>query len=138
MPTSSSSDTANDPFVQLYVKTLTAQGLDPKKTTYATGWIYAWFMTEILKLATTYQGGLTRGNIMLAARSIQDTNPLLIDGMTSKMNGTKDAYLVEGGRMAKYTVTDPKALGTFVPSGDLINLEGQLGTYDTVKAAQAG
>ncbi len=129
---------ASDPFIQLYQKTLTAQGLDPKQTTYATGWIYAWFMTEILKDAAGYQGGLTRGNIMLAARSIQETNPLLIAGLTSKMDGMKDAYLTEGGRMAKYTVTDPKALGRFVPSGDLINLEGQLGTYDTVKAAAAG
>jgi branched-chain amino acid transport system substrate-binding protein len=129
---------ANDAFVQLYKKTLTAQGLDPTKTTYATGWIYAWFMAEILKDAAGYQGGLTRGNIMLAARSIQETNPLLIDGLTSKMNGAKDAYLTEGGLMAKYTVTDPKTLGTFVPSGDLINLEGKLGTYDTVKAASGG
>ena len=37
--------------------------------------------------------------------------------------------------MVKYTVTDPKALGTFEPVGDLINLEGELGTYKTVQDA---
>jgi hypothetical protein len=37
--------------------------------------------------------------------------------------------------MAQYKIADPKALGTFVPAGDLINLEGTLGTYATVKAA---
>ena len=32
-------------------------------------------------------------------------------------------------------VTDPKKLGSIVPAGDLINLEGTLGTYATVQAA---
>jgi len=49
--------------------------------------------------------------------------------------GLKDAYLTEGGHMVQYKVTDPKQLGKFEPSGDLINLEGKLGTYATVKAA---
>ena len=37
--------------------------------------------------------------------------------------------------MVKYTVTDPTQLGTFEPVGDLINLEGVLGTYKTVQEA---
>jgi branched-chain amino acid transport system substrate-binding protein len=132
-------DPANqsDPFVQLYEKSLTAQGLDPKQTTYFTGWIFAWYMADILKNAATYQGGLDRGNIMLAARNIHETNPALINGLTSITNGDQDAYLTEGGQMVKYQVTDPKTLGTFVKSGDLINLEGQLGTFKTVKDAAA-
>ena len=97
----------DDPIVQLYQKTLTEQGLDPKVTTYATGWIFALYMVTCCKNAATYQGGLDRGNIMLAARNIHETNPLLIDGLTSITDGTKDAYLTEGGRMVKYTVTDP-------------------------------
>ena len=104
-------------------------------TTYATGWIFAWFMVDILKNAAKYEGGLDRGNIMLAARNIHETNPLLINGLTSIMDGAKDAYLTEGGQMVKYAVTDPKQLGTFVKDGDLINLEGQLGTYKTVQDA---
>ncbi len=35
--------------------------------------------------------------------------------------------------MVQYKVTDPKQLGTYKPVGDLINLEGQLGTYKTVQ-----
>jgi branched-chain amino acid transport system substrate-binding protein len=126
---------AADPIVKLFKDTLTAQGLDPKQSTYATGWIFAWFMTEILKEADSYKGGLNRGNIMIAARSITQTNPFLIEGLTSKMDGMKDAYLMEGGQIVKYTVTDPKTLGSFVKAGDLINLEGKLGTYATVVAA---
>ncbi len=133
----------NDPanqgneFIQLYRKEMTAQGLDPNVTTYATGWLFGWFMVEILKNASTYQGGLDRGNIMLAARNINGVNPLLHAGLTSKMNGAKDAYVTEGGQMVKYTITDPKQLGTYVAAGDLINLEGQLGTYKTVQEAAA-
>jgi branched-chain amino acid transport system substrate-binding protein len=128
---------ANDPFIAQYYKETAAQGLDPKQTTYFTGWIYAWVMVDILKNAATYQGGLDRGNIMLAARNVHETNPALLPGLTSITNGEQDAYFSEGGQMAKYTVTDPKKLGTFVKSGDLINLEGQLGTFKTVKDASA-
>ena len=39
--------------------------------------------------------------------------------------------------MVQYTITDPKQLGTFKQVGDLINLEGKLGTYKTVQAAAA-
>ena len=57
--------------------------------------------------------------------------------MTSRTFGNEDAYVVEGGQMVQYQITDPKTLGSFVPSGDLINLEGQLGTYATVQEAAA-
>ena len=39
-------------------------------------------MVDILRNASTYEGGLDRGNIMLAARNIRETNPVLIDGLT--------------------------------------------------------
>ena len=47
----------------------------------------------------------------------------------------RDAYLTEGGVMVQYEVTDPAQLGTYQRAGDLINLEGVLGTYETVQAA---
>jgi hypothetical protein len=43
--------------------------------------------------------------------------------------------IVLGGQMVQYQITDPKKLGSFKPVGDLLNLEGQLGTYATVKAS---
>ena len=102
-------DAQSDPIVQLYQKTMTDQGLDYHVTTYATGWIFAWFMVDMLKNAATYEGGLDRGNLMLAARNVHETNPFLINGLTSITDGTKDAYLTEGGQMVQYTITDPKA-----------------------------
>lgn len=119
----------DDPFVKLYHATLKSQGLDSNQSTYATGWIFAWFMVEILEEAAKYNGGLNRANIMVAARSITDTMPLALPGMSTKMDGFNDAYLIEGGRVAKYTVKDRKQYGTFFPQGPVINKEGALGTY---------
>lgn len=66
------------------------------------------------------------------ARAINEPVPLLLDGLSASMNGMEDAYLTEGGQMAIYEVSDPTALGTFTKVGDLIDNEGQLGTYATV------
>ena len=123
------SEFKDDAFVKLFHSVAKAQGLDDKQSTYATGWIFAWFAVEILKEASTYNGGLTRPNIMLAARGVDGTMPLLLPGLTSKMDGINDGYMIEGGRIARYRVTDPKQLGTFFPQGAVINNEGQLGTY---------
>jgi branched-chain amino acid transport system substrate-binding protein len=125
---------ANDPEVQKFHEVAKAQGLDDKQTTYATGWLFAIYMEDVLKRAATYQGGLDRGNIMLAARNIDFENPLVLDGIKQQTAGAKDAYLNEGGRMAVYTVSDPKQLGTFVQDGDLIDLNGKIGNYSNISA----
>jgi hypothetical protein len=129
---------ANDDFVKLFHQVTKDQGLDDKQTTYATGWIFAWFMEEILKEASTYEGGLNRANLMLAARGIDQTMPFSLPGGTNKMEGLKDAYLTEFGRVAQYQVTDPKTLGTFKAVTDVINNEGGLGTYAKFQAAAGG
>jgi len=127
---------ANDPIVKAYHEQMTKQGLDANKTTYFTGWIFGWYMTEFLQDASSYKGGLNRANIMVASRSASQNNPIIINGLSTKVEGAKDAYMTEGGQMVQYTVTDPKQLGSFKPAGDLINLEGQLGTYDNVKNSE--
>jgi branched-chain amino acid transport system substrate-binding protein len=123
---------ADDEFVQLFHETLTAQGLDSKQTTYATGWLIAWYLVEVLKDATTYEGGLDRGNIMLAARNQDVANPLVLDGIKNQVSGFDDAYLNEGGRMAVYEVEDPTQLGTFVPDGDIIDNNGDIGNFSDI------
>ena len=82
---------ANDPFISTYYDVMTKAGLDPKKSTYFTGWIYAWYMVAILKEAASYRGGLNRANIALAAHAIQVPSPALLPGVTSKLDGLKDA-----------------------------------------------
>lgn len=121
---------ADDEFVQLFHETAKAQGLDDKQTTYATGWLFAWYMEHILREAATYEGGLDRGNIAVAARQIDAQNPLILDGIKQYTSGFADAYLNEGGRMAVYEVEDPAQLGTFVEAGELLDNNGGIGTYE--------
>ena len=123
----------DDPFVKLFHATAKAQGLDDRQSTYATGWVFAWYYVEILKLAATYQGGLDRPNIMLASRALDKIMPLVLPGVTNKMDGVNDAYMNEAARVARYKVTDPKQLGTFFAQGPVINKEGSLGTYKKFK-----
>ncbi len=125
---------ADDPIVQKFHEVAKAQGLDDKQTTYATGWLFAIYMEEVLKQAAKYQGGLDRGNIMLAARNIDFENPLVIDGIKQETAGMKDAYLNEGGQMVVYKVDNPAQLGTFVPDGDLVDLNGHIGTYASISS----
>jgi branched-chain amino acid transport system substrate-binding protein len=120
---------ADDEFVQLFHETLAEQGLDSKQTTYATGWLIAWYLEQVLRDAATYEGGLDRGNIMLAARNQDVQNPLVLDGIRQRIVGFEDAYLNEGGQMAVYEVDDPAQLGTFVATGDLLDSDGAIGTF---------
>ena len=76
---------ANDPLIVAYKDVMTKAGLDPNKSTYFTGWVYAWYTVEILKEAASYRGGLNRANIILAAHAIQQASPFLFPGMTSKL-----------------------------------------------------
>ena len=125
---------ANDEFVKTFHEQAKAQGLDDKQSTYATGWVFGWYLHEIVKLAATYEGGLNRANLTLAAHAIDKTMPLMLPGVTNKMDGMNDAYLNEAARVAKYTITDPKATGTFVAQGEVINKEGSLGTFAKFQA----
>ena len=125
----------DDSFVKLVKATLKAQGLDNTQSTYATGWVFAWYYVEILKIAATYEGGMNRANIMLAARAMDKAMPLTLPGVTNKVDGMKDAYYNEAARVARYKISDPKAIGTWFPQGAVINKEGSLGTYKKFKDA---
>ncbi len=124
---------ADDPFVQFYHETLTGQGLDSSQTTYFTGWIFGWYMSEILNLADGLPGGLTRPNILIANRSIDTRYPGLLEGIVNRMEGFDDAYLNEAARVVQYEVSDPTQLGTYVAKTDIFNNEGVLGNYSNVE-----
>ena len=129
------SEWQNDPYVKFVRATLKEHGLDPNQSTYATGYVFAWYFVEALKLASSYDGGLNRANLMLANRSLDKAMPLTLPGVTNKLEGTKDAYLNEAARVARYRIRDKKELGTWYPQGVVINKEGSLGTYAKFKAA---
>ena len=123
---------ANDPFIQTYMDVMKKAGLDPTKSTYFTGLDLRVVHDRDPEGGGQLQGRPEPGQHHAGGPGHPADNPALFTGLTSKMNGLKDAYLIEGGQMVKYTVTDPKKLGDFVPDGRLINNEGKLGTYATV------
>jgi branched-chain amino acid transport system substrate-binding protein len=125
----------SDPYVKFVRATLQSHGLDPAQSTYATGYVFAWYFVEALKLAATYEGGLNRANLMLANRALDKSMPLTLPGVTNKMEGGKDGYLNEAARVASYRVRDKNQLGTWFPQGAVINKEGSLGTYAKFKTA---
>ena len=129
---------AEDEFVQLFHEVAGGQGLDTSQTTYWTGWLFAWYAVHILQTAATFEGGLDRGNIALAARFIDAKNPVIFDEVTQRTDGFVDAYLIEGGRMVEYTVEDPGTLGTYVQVGELLDNNGAIGNYDDFLAAAGG
>ena len=127
----------DQPFVKAYKEFLPTENLNPDNTNYSGGWAYGWATAKILQDASTYKGGLNRANMVLAARAFNVNVPLLIPGLTTRTNGTKDAYMIEGGQMVQYKVSDPKATGSYVKAGELINIEGKLGTFKNFAAGLA-
>lgn len=84
-----------------------------------TGWLYGEILRDVLVRASKLDGGLTRPNVVVAARQTNLTSPLLYDGVKLKLDGTKDPYLIEAGRVEKW---NGKA---FEKVTDLYNYEGE-------------
>lgn len=55
-------------------------------------------------IAGQLDGGLTRANVILAARSVDINNPLQLPGMIEHTNGNKDSYFTEGGLFQQFDV----------------------------------
>jgi branched-chain amino acid transport system substrate-binding protein len=70
-----------------------------------TGWTYGELLRDTLLRASALDGGLTRPNALVAARQMSFTSKLLYDGITLKMDGKKDAFPLEAGRLEKWTGT---------------------------------
>jgi hypothetical protein len=85
------------------------------------GAIYGWAWAQTLMIAGQLDGGLTRGNLILAARTIDMNNPLQLPGMVFHANGNKDAFHTEGGVFQQFDV----AKQSYVDKSDLYNLDGQ-------------
>jgi branched-chain amino acid transport system substrate-binding protein len=125
------SDPANKApeYAELYAEQMKKDGLDPEVAQYTNGWFWGWYLVAVLRNADAMQGGLNRANIAVAARTISQPYPLLVEGLTSKMNGVEDAYLFEGGQMFRYEGATTSKIGEWKPIGELINREGSTGNF---------
>ena len=113
---------ANDPWIKFVSGLLQQRGINPtQSSSLGAGFGYAWPMVQSLAIAGELPGGLTRSNLVLAARSMDMTPPTHLWGLRAKMDGGKDAFIIEGGRFAKFD----GAKQTWVDDGPLYNLEGK-------------
>jgi len=111
-----------DPTVVWARGILSAKGYNPNDATeQGLGMIYAWGWSQTIMIAGQLDGGLTRANLLLAARSLDMNNPLQLPGLTFHMNGNKDSYYTEG---AIYQQFDVDKQG-YVNNGTLVNLDGK-------------
>ncbi|MCS5689618.1 MAG: ABC transporter substrate-binding protein [Acidimicrobiales bacterium] len=92
----------NEPFIAFLNQNLEDGGLDPSISLLATGYFFAFPWTETLRVANELPGGLTRTNVMLAARSIDIYHPLMMDGVAYELNGAADAFAIEGSDFSQF------------------------------------
>jgi branched-chain amino acid transport system substrate-binding protein len=97
----------SDAFVAFARDQIKARGLDPDGTgDYNTGLGGGWLIAQLLQIAGTLPGGLTRSNFILASRTIDMTDPMLLEGMKLNASGNKDPYLFESAIFQKWSAAD--------------------------------
>ncbi|MFN0090924.1 MAG: ABC transporter substrate-binding protein [Acidimicrobiales bacterium] len=114
-----------DPFVKAAKAQLAKANLDPNSSQLGNGWWYAWGAAEVLRNAAKLAGGLTRTNVMLAARSLNTEHPMGFKGIRFATNGNLDAYPVEGAQLTKYSIAPGQEAGAHRKFGKPIDLDGQ-------------
>jgi ABC-type branched-subunit amino acid transport system substrate-binding protein len=86
-----------------------------------TGWLFGEVLRDVLVRADGKPGGLTRPNVLLAARETNLQPGLILPGVSLKLAGKTDAYLIEAARFDKWNGT------TFEKAGEVVNTyEGKL------------
>jgi ABC-type branched-subunit amino acid transport system substrate-binding protein len=118
---------ADDPAIQQVEQILADYGnVTCLDGSYSTGVIYGQFVEDVVRAAAALPGGLNRVNLMAAVWNGNFTNDLLLGG-TLKLDGVNDAYWTESAQIQEVQVVDGKL--TFEPIGDVIDFEGQGGSY---------
>jgi branched-chain amino acid transport system substrate-binding protein len=115
---------ADDPWVS-FARDLLVKANHPSEDSsqLGNGFAFAWPVVEALKIAAELPGGISRPNLMLAARSMDMTNPNLQEGIKYNMSGKDDPYPTEGSEFAVFD----GAGQTWVTQADLgiIELSGK-------------
>ena len=91
---------------------------DPDNTVTQSGYMSADLVINTLTQAAKAPGGLTRENIIKAARDQDYASPLLSKGITWKATPTRPAG-VSGFQAVAWSAADKR----FVPSGDVISID---------------
>lgn len=122
-------------YVDLFNKTLKAQGLDPANAQYANGWWWAWDFVQALEDAARMKGGLNRATLNIAAHSYTSEWPLLMEGVVGELEGVEKAFPYQAGQMFEYTGATSSEVGEFVSAGPLMDYAGELKNYQQAQEA---
>ena len=115
-------------FVQLAREVLNEYtDFDCEDGSYSTGVIYGLMVEDVVRNAAEMPGGLNRVDLMSAVWNMDFENPALLGGKNAA-DGVNDAYLNEAAQVQEVVVVDGEL--TFNPLGDIIDLEGQGGSYE--------
>ena len=115
---------ANDPGAVAYLEAFAATGSDADPGGIAgAGWESMEVAVKAIQEAAD-AGNLSREGIINAARNVNYSSLLLLDGLTYVMNAD-DGFLAEGTELRVWSDGD----GGFVVAGDPIDFNGTLGTY---------
>ncbi|MGD9755538.1 MAG: hypothetical protein AB7W59_31490, partial [Acidimicrobiia bacterium] len=115
---------ADEPAIVFATDELQGAGLDPKSSSnLGAGFYLGWPYIETIRIAAALDGGLTRSNLILAARSLDLESPYLLPGIRITTNGNEDAYPIEGSEIASFDA----AQQTWVRMGDILDLSGRSG-----------
>jgi len=112
----------NDAFVKFARDTLKAHNYDPDAAgDYNGGLRDGWALAQALQVAGDLPGGLTRANFVLAVRTMDMTNPMLLPGMKFNMSGNADAYLYESAVFQQWSTAEQ----VWKNQGDPLDLSGK-------------
>ncbi|MFN0028530.1 MAG: protein kinase domain-containing protein [Acidimicrobiales bacterium] len=79
-----------------------------------------WTLEQVLRIAAELDGGLSRVNLMVALRDLNMTAPFLHEGLSFRLHGAEDAFLIEGGEVLRFDTASER----FEPIGQLLQLAG--------------
>jgi ABC-type branched-subunit amino acid transport system substrate-binding protein len=115
---------ASDEGVQAYLAAFAATGSDADPGGIAAaGWESMEVTVKAIQEAAD-GGNLSREGIINAARNVNYSSPLLLDGLTYSMSAT-DGYLAEGTQLQVWSAAD----AGFTREGEVVDLNAGLGTY---------
>ena len=121
----------DDEAVQEAIQILQDNDLDPYSGSSWSGIFFAHTVEKALRDAAEREGGLTRLNLMRTVWNLDQVNPILLDGITEQTDGVNDAYVLEAARIGQYQApTGDEETGSYEFVGDLIDLEGETGSFE--------
>lgn len=119
---------ADDPAVQ-EIETILDEygGVTCADGSYSTGVYYGQMVTQLLKDTIDDYGELNRVNLMAALWNSSQSNDMLLGGQL-QLDGVNDAYWTEAAQIQEVVVADGNL--TFNPVGEVIDMEGQGGSFE--------